>query len=152
MSRSIDTIWRSKVARQPKSEVADRELHECACRLKQYLPDLLRTAEEGSWQEHYDVALQICRISRRVRFRFVEPQCFDRGTKSEILRLLSKAHKAIRSDDDTRGITWRVKSLNEIKANVSYRIDRIIHECDQPLFEAERSDSEAEKSDRPRAR
>ena len=152
MSRSIDAIWRSKVARQLESVVADRELYECASRLEQHVPDLLRTAEEGRWQEHYNIALQVCRISRRVRFRFVEPQCFDRDTKSEILRLLTEAYKAIRSDDDAPGVTWRVKSLNEIKANVSYRIDRIIHECDQPLFEAERSASEAETPGRPRAR
>jgi len=136
MSRSIDAIWRSKVSGQLESSVADRELDECAKHLEKQISELRRTAEEGRWQEHYELALQVCRLSRRVRFRFVEPECFDRETKSEILRLLWEAYAAIRSDAEATGITCRVKTLDEIKANISYRIDRVTDEADQPVFDS----------------
>jgi hypothetical protein len=142
MSRSIDAIWRSTVSRQLGSDVADRELHECASSLGEFISKLSRTAKDGCWQEHYEIALQVCRIARRVRFRFIEPRSFDWETKSEIVRLLSAAQAAIRSDTEATGVAFRVKTLDEIKANINYRVERITDESDEPLFDAGSSATE----------
>jgi len=136
MSRSIDAIWRTKAAER-LSIVADSELNDCATLLAEHTAELRSTAREKKWQQHYDLALEVCRLARRIRFGFVEPESFDDKIKDRMIELLTKASSAINTDANTDGIVLQVKNLNEIKENVEYRLARIAEESDDPYVNSE---------------
>ena len=128
MSRSIDAIWRSK------AQVADRELERVVGELATLCDRLESTAGRSNWQQHYDAALEACRLSRTARFRFNEPDRFSREAKSELVEVLTRVLSVVRSDKHTHGISYRVKNLDAIRKNIEYRLDRIMDESDAPVF------------------
>jgi hypothetical protein len=125
MSRSINSIWQEFAARQLDCEVPDHELNMYVAQLKQSIKELRESAEGKLWQAHYDAALNVCRLSRRVRFRLADLGLSEFDFRSKVHPLLSDAYDLIRTDEQVEGVTYTVKKLNDIRENVHHRLNSI---------------------------
>jgi hypothetical protein len=134
MSRSLNTIWRNFAGDQSAEELADPDLRKYAADLDQHLPRLRDTAQDRQWQEHYEVALEVCRTSRRIRMHLAGLEADDPFARTHLLNKLEAALNEIKSDAETVGIQYSCKSLQGIRDNVKRRIDCIADKSDDVVY------------------
>jgi hypothetical protein len=132
MSRTIASLFRPADGQQ---QLADRELSRYATELESCIKELADTAAGLRWQDHHRVALEVCRVSRRVRFRFADIENCDFESRTDMLLLLNSALKEIRTDADASGLENAVKTLDAIRDNIQHRITCIEEDRDSEPFE-----------------
>lgn len=82
------------------------------------------SSRDGDAKAHYEAALEICRITRRIRFR-IEIDSLDWDTKTELLKLYDESINGISNDPMFEPDGKALKTLQEVKANVTHRSELI---------------------------
>lgn len=122
---AVDDLWRDSFASELDSItgdlVLDRLLNDC----DGLMAKLDQTSENEEWQQHYKVALTLCRLSRTVRFHIAK--CLELIAPESRGSVLEKLQTAAGSIVEMAAVPAGEldiefdKDLDQIKENIEHR-------------------------------